>query len=467
VRARLRRLAALAASAAALAVSAASCYFDASSPYRSSAFYVDPAAAPGGDGSEAAPWSDLQSVLDDLVETTAYESYPYYDSPGMVVVNKGAPIKPGDSIVLADGDYGPLIIQEKRNLREIAIRAAEGARPRFSGIHVRSSSRWRLSGLVVDGPTYESPNSSRTMLFIESHGWRGPSSDIVVEGCELSSGSGLDPRALSSAQWNGLAWTGIGASGDRLTISGNRLATVDFGISVTGNGCIVRDNVIDGFCGDAMRGLGDDLLFEYNTVKNCYVVNGNHCDGFQSWADMDTGDPPERVTLRGNRIFQWTGARPALSEYLQGIGLFDGPYVKWRIESNLVVTDMYHGISLYGGVDCEIVNNTVADEEAGNGTAPWIMITDLKSGKPSSRCLIRNNIAPSISAGEGAASDHNYAARTDEYASLFASPSGMDFRLLPGSALVDSGWYERAPALDIDRVLRPRGAGYDLGAFER
>jgi hypothetical protein len=466
VRARLSSLAALAASSIALAVLAC-CDPGAPSSYRGSTFYVDPAAAPGGDGSEAAPWSDLQSVLDGLVETTAYESYPYYESPGMVVVNKGAPVKPGDAIVLADGDYGPLIIQEKRNLREIAIRAADGAHPRFSGIHVRSSSRWRLSGLRVDGPTYESPNSSRTMLFIESHGWRGSSSDIVVEGCELDSGSGLDQRALSAAQWNDLAWTGIRADGDRLTISGNRLTTVDFGITVAGNGCIVRDNEIDGFCGDALRGLGDDLVFEYNRVANCYVVNGNHCDGFQSWADIDTGKPPERVTLRGNRIFQWTGARPALSEYLQGIGLFDGPYIRWRIENNLVVTDMYHGISLYDGVDCEIVNNTVLDEEAGNGIAPWIMITDRKDGTPSSRCVIRNNVAPSVSAGAGVEADHNYEARTDEYASLFASPSDMDFRLLPGTALVDSGRYALAPALDIDRVLRPSGAGYDLGAFER
>ncbi len=458
-----------------LALVLASCVMGAGESYVGSTFHVDPASAPGGDGSAASPWNDLQSVLDELVETTEYSSYPYEKAEGFKVVNKGAPVKPGDTIVLADGFYGPLSILEKRNLREIAIIAAAGARPRFAGIHVRSSAKWRLSGLVVDGPTYESPNSSKTMLFIESHGWRGGCSGIVIEGCELSSDSAADPRAMTADQWNERAWTGIRADGDGLVIKDNRLRTVDFGISLSGDGSLVSGNLVDGFCGDALRGLGDDLVFEYNTVENCYVVNGNHCDGFQSWS-ID-GDPPERVTLRGNRIFQWTGERPALSEYLQGIGLFDGPYVDWRIENNLVVTDMYHGITISRGIGCVVVNNTVVDEQEEpsyyeeDGTpryrAPWIMVSNHKDGTPSSDCVMRNNVAPSISAGAGVASDHNLAARIGDYPALFADPAAFDFRPKPGSALDGAGYYQLAPSLDIERRPRPLGGGYDIGAFER
>jgi len=394
---------------------------------------------------------------------------------GFKVVNKGAPVKPGDTIILADGDYGPLEICEKRNLREIAICAADGARARFAGIHVRSSAKWRLSGRVVDGPTYESPNSSKTMLFIESHGWRGRAADIVVEDCEFTCGSAAAARAWSADQWNDLAWTGIRADGDRLTIRNNNLTTGDFGITLSGAEGLVSGNLIDGFCGDALRGLGDDLVFEYNTVQNCYVVNGNHCDGFQSWS-ID-GDPPERVTLRGNRIFQWTGDRPALSAYLQGIGLFDGPYVDWRIENNLVVTDMYHGITISQGMGCVVVNNTVIDEQkepsyyeedgSPRYMAPWISVSNHKDGTPSSDCVVRNNVAPRVSAGSGVSEDHNIEARIDDYPALFADPAAFDFWPKRGSALDGAGYYEQAPLLDIERNPRPLGGGYDIGAFER
>lgn len=446
--------------------------------YAGNTFYVDPVSGSmTNDGSVARPWSSLQEVLDGaFVETTAYSSYPYYEADRMRVVNDGAPVKPGDTIVLAGGDYGELHIYDMYNLREITIRAADGEMPRFSRVHVRAASGWRLSGLTIDMSLAAAPTQD-SLLAIESHGWRGPCRDIVVESCSLSSDSDADPRSLTAAQWNALACSGISANGDRITLDGNRLSTVNFGITVMGNDCLVRGNAIDGFCGDGMRGLGDDLVFEYNTVENCYVVNDNHCDGFQSWADIDTGDPPERVTLRGNRIFQWTGERPALSEYLQGIGLFDGPYVDWRIENNLVVTDMYHGISVYHGIDCVVVNNTVVDEQAApsyyddDGTphymAPWIMVTDDKDGTASSGCVVRNNVAPSVTAGSGCAADHNYEAAIGEYASLFVSPDDLDFRLLPGTALVDSGYYALAPAFDVEGKLRPRGGGYDLGAFER
>jgi hypothetical protein len=441
--------------------------------YRGALFYVDPSASADGDGSAANPWKDLQTVVDSLVETTAYDSYPYTSSKGRHVVNKGAPVKPGDTIVLADGDYGPLSIHEKLNLREITIRAAEGAHPRFDTIHIRASSLWRLSGLTIDNPTVNIGNANRTMLFIESHGWRGPSNDIVIENCHISSGNTYDPRTLSADEWNTIAWSGIRADGDRITIRNNQLTTVNFGISVTGNDCLVQNNLIDGFCGDAMRGLGNGHVFEYNTVQNCYVVNGNHCDGFQSWV-VEGEDPPERITLRGNKIFQWTGERPQLSEYLQGIGLFDGPYIGWRIENNLVVTDMYHGITISGGIDCLIVNNTAIDEQkepwpAGSTQSlyPWISVGNHKNGTPSSNCLIRNNVAPRILVGEGCKADHNIEAKYEDYPSLFVDPQAFDFRPRPRSLLDGTAYYRLAPPLDITRSPRPLGGGFDIGAFER
>jgi len=49
---------------------------------------------------------------------------------------------------------------------------------------------------------------------------------------------------------------------------------------------------------------------------------------------------------------------------------------------------------------------------------------------------------------------------------LFTDALAADFHLLPGSPARDGGTAAGAPAIDINGADRPRGAGYDMGAFE-
>ena len=51
-------------------------------------------------------------------------------------------------------------------------------------------------------------------------------------------------------------------------------------------------------------------------------------------------------------------------------------------------------------------------------------------------------------------------------ASAFRNPSGLDLRLKPGAAAIDSGDPKSYPTTDIDRGRRPRGRAPDAGAFE-
>ena len=44
---------------------------------------------------------------------------------------------------------------------------------------------------------------------------------------------------------------------------------------------------------------------------------------------------------------------------------------------------------------------------------------------------------------------------------------GVDYHLLLGSPAIDAGDPLFAPGLDRDRIGRPRGAGPDIGAYER
>jgi hypothetical protein len=67
----------------------------------------------------------------------------------------------------------------------------------------------------------------------------------------------------------------------------------------------------------------------------------------------------------------------------------------------------------------------------------------------------------SVPAGPFAA-DHNFAGDPG-----FADPARGDYHLTAGSAAIDAGSPEHAPASDLDGVARPAGAGFDIGAYER
>jgi hypothetical protein len=429
-------------------------------------FYIDPVNGdPANDGSAEHPWRTLAEVLEaGLIETRAYANLPYTGENPLEIKNSGAPVTAGDTLVLLSGYHGAMDLTGAYNERTITIQAAEGHTPTLSAIRLTSVSNWRFKGLTVSpstAPTYE----KQTLFSVISHDWHGPSDHIPIEDCRLYSVE--DSSAWSAEEWNELAGSAISMNGDDMTARGNVCRNVNFGITISGNNGAVVANTIENFAGDGMRGLGNDLRFEANLVKNCYDVNANHDDGFQSWSIGD--DPPrERVTLRGNTIINFEkGADYPLRGSLQGIGCFDGPYVDWVVENNLVITDHWHGISLYGAVNSRIVNNTVvdADDDPESPGPPWIMFHDHKDGTPSSGCLIRNNIAATISTSGDTAADHNY--RLQDGDTLFQDPANGDYHLrADAGGVIDAGSADQAPTTDKDDTSRPQGAGFDLGCYE-
>ena len=198
-----------------------------------------------------------------------------------MVRNAGAPVRAGDTIWLRSGFHGALSINRYYNTDNITLAAEEGHVPLLSSVRIRSGAHWTLRGLTVSaelGETYE----RRTLIDLDSHSWHGPVHDVVVEECTLRSVA--DAAVWTAADWDQLACSGIQVDGTRMTIRGNHLLNVNFGISVTASDSLIRGNVVENFAGDGLRGLGDRCTFEYNTVKNCYDVNANHDDGFQSWS---------------------------------------------------------------------------------------------------------------------------------------------------------------------------------------
>src|SRR6185436_8988786 len=115
-----------------------------------------------------------------------------------------------------------------------------------------------------------------------------------------------------------------------------------------------------------LRGLSDYGKFEYNLIKNFYVANANHDDVFQSWSGGVYGIPvgEDTVTgieIRGNTFISHTDPNQPLLTEPQAIGCFDGMFKDWIVENNLIITEHWHGISLYGAINCRVVNNTIVE----------------------------------------------------------------------------------------------------------
>lgn len=430
-------------------------------------FYVDPASgSPDGDGSAARPWRTLQEVVEaDLIESRNWASLPYADGAALEPVNPGAPIGPGDRILLGSGHHGELVVESMHNAAPITIAPMDGATPTLRRALFRASSGWVLRGVSLS-PSYAEPFERVTIVEVEDHGFRGPSFDVVIEDNEVF--TVRDVSGWSADDWVARACSGISTDSRDVIVRGNTLTNVRFGISASGDRTLVSRNSIRNFSGDGLRGLGDDSTFEHNYVANCYDVDDNHDDGFQSWSVGEGGVGTGEVrgmTLRGNVIVNYEDADQPLRGPLQGIGCFDGFFVDWVVENNVIVTDHWHGITLLGARNARVVNNTVLDPNGERPGPPWIQIAPHKDGRESDG-VVRNNLVTALAnEGDGVVEDHNLL--IEDPAALFVGPAApWDLHLLPGSPAIDVGTEDGAPATDLDGIARPQGAGVDVGAYE-
>ncbi len=434
----------------------------------STTFYLDPDdGSMANDGSFNQPWTTVQEVLDsNLIETYAPFEFPYLEGDSLILINEGAAVKAGDTLICRTGYYGELHISRKFNADYITIKAEIGHIPTFKNVRFTGARYWCIQGLTItpsEAPEYE----NTILVSVEWHGFSGPSTYITIEDCNLYSVE--DASSWTAEDWDNLSCTAISSQGKHIIIRNNYCKNVNFGISSSRDSCLIEYNIIENFAGDGMRGLGNYNTFQYNIIKNSFDVNGNHDDGFQSWSVGEGGvgtDTVWGVILRGNTIINYEDPNQPHRGTLQGIGCFDGFYADWIVENNIVIVDHYHGITLSGAVNCHIINNTVADRDTMNSDiSPWIRVGNHKNGSKSVGCIVRNNIYyRTLSIDSPQIEDHNLQVRN--YDSNFVDFGHFDLRLKGGSPAIDAGTSDLAPLIDIRGVTRPQGTLYDIGAYE-
>jgi hypothetical protein len=434
-------------------------------------FYIDPATGSNrNDGSALHPWRTLQEVIDsNKVETRQPAAFPYTWGQPLVTKNAGAPVKAGDTLLLRSGYHGVVTFSRMYNTDWITVAAEQGQTPGMRSILLQAVCKWRIKGLSVS-PELAASTQKITLIDVQSHNFSGPTREVEVEGCVAYSALNVD--AWDTTTWKARSCNGIMVTGRQVTIRNNVVRNVDFGIQVADDSVLVEGNTVDRFDGDGLRGVANDLTFRNNLVKNCVVANSaNHDDGFQSWSigpgGVGTGTV-YRVKLIGNTIIDYTDPNLPLKGSLQGIGCFDGMFEDWDVVNNVIITDHWHGISLYGAVNCRVINNTVVDINTVSPGPPWIMVAAHKDSTPPQNCTIRNNLttALSIDAGSGMVTDHNIVLPMRNVTDYFVDYSASDLRLKAGCAAIDSGSSLLAPSTDIVGVTRPFGRAVDVGAYE-
>lgn len=372
----------------------------------------------------------------------------------------------GDVLILLAGHHGAPVLRTQ-NPGVVTVRPDPGARVTLRQLTIQNARNWHVLGLEIS-PSLESPYQRVTMVSITG------GSDNTVEDCNAYSVP--DSSAWSATEWDTLSCNGANVSGTRNTVRGCHFRNVNFGISTsnTSTHCRVERNVVENIAGDGLRGIGDYSVFEYNVVKNCYAVNANHDDGFQSWSTGSAGPGTgtvRGVVVRGNWILSYEDPNQPHRGSFQGIGCFDGVYEDWVVENNVIITDAWHGIAFYGARNCRIVNNTVVDRTTVDSGVPWIMVTAHKNGTPSTGNIVRNNLTSDLRTDSGSSTvDHNLVSR--DYARLFRDWAMFDLHLAPSSPAIDAGSSALAPAIDGDALPRPidgdssGSAAWDIGAYE-
>ena len=393
-----------------------------------------PAAVP--DGSLARPFASVDTAL------------------------RSGKVKGGDTVLLMDGNHGGLALYKVAFDSPVTITSQNGKQAHLDWISIRGASANLTFDKLSIWPTDVATTTVRNLVEMQ-----GEASKIVFQNLDIRS----DANATNYLQWDAATWNarvfnGINIGGAGGIARANQLTGVYMGITLNGNGSMALDNIIEGFNGDGLRPLGNDTILRGNLVKNCVDTDGNHDDGIQGF--KSGGGTISGVVIDRNTILEWTAAADhPLRCALQGIFLSDATYENLTLTNNLVSTSQYHGITLSGGQNSRIVNNTVVNAKGVTSPYPWLKIWDTPLPV---NVLVANNLAMSISspAAAGSALTFRNNSVIGTPGAVFENPFAFDYRPNDRSGFIDTGDAASAPATDILGKPRPLGNGPDRGAYE-
>jgi parallel beta-helix repeat protein len=272
---------------------------------------------------------------------------------------------------------------------------------------------------------------------------------------------------------------------------GNHFYNVRNAAAIGGDDSLAMDNLLESFGNDGVDITASNLTLRHNVIRSSRHGPDDplHPDGIQGWTVK--GATNRNVVIDANMVIN---ANQSDDNVLQGISIFDGSWDGVSVTNNVVITNTWHGIALYGVKNSNIINNTVIPARPGKYMT-WITVHPNKDKSPSANVVVRNNITGGliIDGGENINVDHNIALGTisiarsrkgyQEFGGVTASynldkvpaialfkefdipTAAFNLHLSANSLARESGSDEGAPALDLEGW--PRKPPVDIGAYAR
>ena len=264
--------------------------------------------------------------------------------------------KPGDTILLASGNYGSFAFNDLKYSGYVTVRSADPGRPAtFTDIDVHNSSYLRIDRVHVSNPTSGSAASKVVDIDRGSHHVEFLNSEV--------NGTGGGGSNYANYQGHYGIYTG---SASNVRVQGNHVHDVKNGIVSIGTTNLQHvGNRIDYIGNDSFKLAGiRNVLIEDNTgASHVYPEPGAHLD-FIQFQGSDSSD----IVIRGNVYLGGTMA------WVQGIFLDDAFYRNVLIENNVIYTGQANGILVTAGSGVVTRYNTVLNNPGDGHKATTIRL---------------------------------------------------------------------------------------------
>ncbi len=249
--------------------------------------------------------------------------------------------KPGDTIQLASGTYSNVVIKGLNISGDINITSADAGKPAvLTDMQVLSSSGLNFSNLEfkVD------PNGASNPFRVTD------SKDIHFNNLNVHG-------SLDGTPSNDTAAMLIRTSSD-VSVTNSEFQQLSNGLSqLDNNGLTISGNSFHDIRIDGVRGGGSsNVTITKNFFTDFYRQPGDHPDAIQFWT-TNTTTPGKNITVTDNVFVRGDGTP------VQGVFMKDEvgnlPFENVKISGNMIIGAAYNGISIKGGKNVEVVNNTV------------------------------------------------------------------------------------------------------------
>lgn len=264
----------------------------------------------------------------------------------------------GETIYLREGDYGAIGLSDLHFDSMVTIASEVPLGAMFSDITIKSSDNLRFDGIEVEKILEsDQPHWTKSIQITGSNNIEIINSDIHGSEDGIYDNDGYLIYVRTSSD---------------ILISNNTIhEAMRAGVFDNSDSVVISNNSIYNIRSDAFDFIGVvDLTISDNSFTNFHPRAGDHADAIQFF---NNGSPrgSGNVDITGNTFLQGEG------EAFQSMFISDSqgmPYYNFNITGNLIYNSSSHGITMQGGSDVLISNNTVL-QSVGGQYAPRIQVS--------------------------------------------------------------------------------------------